>query len=339
MITLPADAPESHTMLARCANIIGGAPRAGGLGVAGLTPGDHLLAWQGVVGMPFSSLLANALRWEIPFAPSHQVLQLDAAYAEVLSRYASGGIPVESEGSSWSLGAAQRMPLPALGAWRQTLSAGFELKGTDQFLLYGGGSLSPGEVVLFHGKVGHELVRAWDSGSVSLESSLLAAPGGLGGNNEDEGFKAYDPAADASYVIARMNGDAWWSPGADWQLHLRGSAQVADSRLLPVEQFAVGGYQTVRGVAEREYSADCGWQGSIELLTPLISPVDRLSFRFLGFLDYAGLENRRGPSSSVSGTGVGIRMRITDHADLRLDQGWRLDDSENRTHFGLSLDF
>lgn len=309
------------------------------LGVAGLTPNDHLVAWQSVVGMPFSSLLANALRWEVPFPLSHQVLQLDAAYAEVLSRYASGGVPIESNGSSWSLGAAQKMSLPSYGNWRQSLSAGFELKGTDQFLLYGGGSLSPGEVVLFHGKLSHELSRSWENGSLSWESTVLAAPGEMGGNNEDSAFKVYDPAADATYVIGRMTGDAWWSPGADWQLHLRGTAQVADSRLLPVEQFSVGGYQTVRGVAEREYSADCGWQTSFELLSPVIVPVEGWGLRVLGFFDYAGLEDRRGTSSSVGGAGVGLRMKVTDHVDFRFDHGWRLDESENRSHVGVSLNF
>lgn len=309
------------------------------LGVAGLTPGDHLIAWQSVVGMPVSSLLANALRWEIPFPASHQLLQFDAAYAEVLSRYASNGFPIESEGSSWFLGAAQKIPLPPIGAWRQSVSAGFELKGTDQFLLYGGGSLSPGEVILFHGKLGHEISRTWENGSVAFESAVLAAPGELGGNNEDRAFKAYDPAADAAYLIGRMNGDAWWSPGADWQLHLRGSAQVADSRLLPVEQFSVGGYQTVRGVSEREFSADCGWLASFELLTPAIRAADGWGFRFLTFFDYAGLEDRRGAASSVSGAGLGLRMKVTEHLDLRLDHGWRLDDAENRSHFGLNLNF
>ncbi len=309
------------------------------LGAAGLTRGDHLVAWQGVVSLPASSLVANALRWEIPFHASHQVLQLDAAYAEVLSRYPVGGTAVESEGTSWSLGAAQRMTLPALGAWQQHLTAGFEFKGTDQFLLFGGGSLSPGEVVLFHGRLAHGLTRAWEDGGVSLETALLAAPGGLGGNNTDAAFKAYDPAADASYFMGRLDGEAWWSPGADWQIRLRGAAQAADSRLLPVEQFAAGGYQTVRGVAEREYSADCGWQGSMELVSPLIVPVEGWGFRVLAFYDHAGLENRRGTSSSLSGAGLGLRMKVTDRVDLRFDHGWRIDGGGDRSHFGLGLNF
>jgi hemolysin activation/secretion protein len=309
------------------------------LGVAGLTSGEHLLAWQAVVGIPASSLLANALRWEIPFHGSHQLLQLDAAYAEVMSRYATGGVPVESEGSSWSLAALHKMPLPAFGGWRQHWGAGFEWKGTDQFLLFGGGSLSPGEVVLFHGKLTHQLTRSWENGGAVLESSLLAAPGGLGSNNSDAAFKAYDPAADSSYVIGRIGGEGWWSPGADWQLRVRGAAQMADSRLLPAEQFAAGGYQSVRGSAERELSADGGWQSSVEVHSPLLSPRQGCDFRILAFLDHAGLENRGGNSASLTGAGLGLRLRIADRIDLRFDQGWRLDDDENRSHFGLNVSF
>ncbi|MCW1922819.1 BamA/TamA family outer membrane protein [Luteolibacter arcticus] len=309
------------------------------LGVAGWTPGEHLLAWQTVIGAPASSLLANALRWEIPFHTSHQVLQLDAAYAEVASRYASSGIPVESEGSSWSLAAQQRIPLPAWGGWHQRIAAGFELKGTDQFLLFGGGSLSPGEVVFFHGKLSHELSRHWEDGSATFESSVFASPGGVGGNNDDAAFQAYDPEAGSNYLIGRLSGDGWWSPGGDWQVHLRGTAQIADTRLLPAEQFAVGGYQTIRGVAEREYSADSGWQASLELQSPLVSAGKGCAFRVLGFFDHAALDMRGGPSSSLSSSGVGLRMRLAESIDVRFDHGWRLDFAEQASHVGINLTF
>jgi hemolysin activation/secretion protein len=309
------------------------------LGVSGWTPGEHLLAWQAVVGAPASSLLANALRWEIPFHASHQVLQLDAAYAEVASSYVTGGIPVDSEGSSWSLAAQQRIPLPAWGGWQQKLGAGFELKGTDQFLLFGGNSVSPGEVVFFHGKLSHELSRHWEDASATFESSVIASPGGVSGNNDDAAFHAYDPQADSNYLIGRLSGDGWWSPGRDWQLHLRGTAQVAGSRLLPAEQFAVGGYQTVRGVGERQYSADSGWQASLELQSPLITAGEGCAFRVLGFFDHAALEMRDGPSSSLSSTGIGLRMRLMESIDIRLDQGWRIDFAEHACHAGINLTF
>ncbi|MEK7953112.1 ShlB/FhaC/HecB family hemolysin secretion/activation protein [Luteolibacter soli] len=309
------------------------------IGAAGWTPGEQLIAWQAVIGAPASSLLANALHWEIPFHASHQILQLDAAYAEVASRYSTGGIPVESEGSSWSLAAQQKISLPSWGGWQQKFGAGFELKGTDQFLLFGGSSVSPGEVVFFHGKLSHELSGHWEDASASFESSLIASPGGVSGNNDDADFHTYDPEANSNYLIGRLSGDGWWSPGKDWQLHLRGTAQVADSRLLPAEQFAVGGYQTVRGVGEREYSADSGLQTSLELQSPLISTGKIAAFRVLGFFDYAALEMRDGPSSSLSSAGFGLRMKVADSVDVRFDHGWRIDFAEQASHVGINLTF
>ena len=66
----------------------------------------------------------------------------------------------------------------------------------------------------------------------------------------------YDADADAGYLYGRVGANGWWSPGGDWRIGLRGAGQIADSSLLPSEQFAAGGFQTVRGVSEREFFAD-----------------------------------------------------------------------------------
>ncbi|TAE78482.1 MAG: ShlB/FhaC/HecB family hemolysin secretion/activation protein [Verrucomicrobia bacterium] len=309
------------------------------LGFAGMNAREHFFAWQGLAGLPASSLMANALRWELPFHRSHQVLQIDAAYAELRSRDVVTGLPLERGGTSWSLAAFHKVPLPGLSGWRQQAGAGFELKGTDQLLLFGGDSFSVGELLLVHAKLGCEWSRVWDGGAASVESSVLVAPGALGGNNRDEVFAAYDPAADASYGIARLAGDASWSMEGDWRLQLRGSAQMADSRILAAEQFAVGGHQTVRGVGERELSADTGWQASVELYGPRMVPFEGWDLRVLGFFDHAGVENLGGSASSLGGAGLGVRMKLAERLDLRWDHGWRLDASEDRSHFGLSVSF
>jgi hemolysin activation/secretion protein len=109
--------------------------------------------------------------------------------------------------------------------------------------------------------------------------------------------------------------------------------------LLPAEQLAAGGFQTVRGASEREVSADSGWQATFEVHSPLIVPMNGSGFRILAFLDHAGLENRGGSSASLTGAGVGLRMRIAEKVDLRLDHGWRIDDDESRCHFGVYASF
>ena len=136
-----------------------------------------------------------------------------------------------------------------------------------------------------------------------MDTTVLGAPGGVIPGNDDEDFQVYDPEALANYGIMRMAAQGWWSPGRDWRLALRGTGQVANTRLLPVEQFAAGGYQTVRGITEREYFADNGWQSSLELYAPAITVKQRYQMRLLGFYDQAMLKNCGEDSNWLSSAG------------------------------------
>ena len=313
-------------------------------GAVGMTKGEQLIAWQTVLGAPVSSMQAHAIHWEVPFHQLHQSFIFDAGFAEVSSLTLSPTVPgglgvVQNDGTSWSLSAGQRFYLSAPSGWRQTLTAGMEVKSTDQFVLFGAQRVTPGEVRLVQAKVAYDLSKSWDAGSVSFNASLIASPGGLINGNDDSDFQAYDPKADAHYHIARVGGVGWWTPGGDWRLLLRGEAQWADSRLLPAEQFAVGGAQTLRGASEREFFADNGWQMSFEAYTPNWSPLDSCQMRFLGFVDHAWLQNRGRSSHTYLSTGFGVRMMLNERVDLRADQGWRLDASENQGHVGLTVTF
>lgn len=309
------------------------------LGAAGMTKNEHILAWQTVLGDPVSSLQAHALSWEIPFHRIHQSLQLDAVYAEVLSYAVQSGLPVENTGVSWSVAAIEKFSLPTLGKWRQRLTSGVEVKATNQFVLFGGAAFSPGEVRLVNARVNYGLSRDWKDAGLWVDTTLLGSPGGLIPGNDDEDFQVYDPEAVANYAIMRVAGEGWWSPGGDWRVGLRGSAQVTNTRLLPVEQFAAGGYQTVRGVAEREYYADNGWQSSLELYAPAFTTKNLCQVRFLGFFDQAALRNKGENGTSLSSAGLGVRIKFSELMDLRGDYGWRLDDQGSQVHIGVQFTF
>lgn len=309
------------------------------LGAAAMTKNEHVLAWQTVLGDPVSSLQAHAATWEIPFHGIHQTLQLSGVIAQVETESLVVGLPVRNQGTSWGVSAIQRIPLPSLGRWRQSMQAGVEVKSTDQFVLFGGTGLSPGEVRLLNLRLGYTLERKWKNGGFSVNTTLIGSPGGLIGGNDDADFKNYDTEADSSYVIGRISSEGWWTPGGDWRVGLRAEGQVADSRLLPAEQFAAGGYRSVRGVGEREYFADVGWNGSFEIYSPAVSLGSGSGIRFLMFYDQAWLRNRGEGSDSLSGAGMGVRVKVSDVMDLRLDQGWRLDDNGSETHLGLRMEF
>lgn len=308
-------------------------------GAAGMTKNEHVIAWQTVLGAPVSSLQANAVTWEIPFHSLHQTVQLSASIAEVETNTVVVGLPVVNQGTSWGVSAIHRVPLPSMGKWKHSIRSGIELKSTDQFVLFGGTGLSPGEVRFLNFRVGYALERKWDDAGFSVNADLIGSPGGWVSKNDDADFKNYDAEADSTYVIGRMSSEGWWTPGGDWRIGFRAEGQVADSRLLPAEQFAAGGYRSVRGVNERDFAADIGWQSSFEVYSPAITVVANSGIRFLVFYDQAWLRNRGGSSDSLSGAGLGIRAKISDSLDLRLDHGWRLDDDGAATHVGFHTSF
>jgi hemolysin activation/secretion protein len=309
------------------------------LGAVAMTKQEHVIAWQTVLGYPTSSLQAHAAMWEIPFHGIHQTLQLSGSIAQVETETVAAGLPVQDQGTSWGISAIQGIPLPALGRWQQNMQAGIEMKSTDQFVLFGGTGLSPGEVRFVNLRMGYSLERKWKNGGFSVNTSFIGSPGGLASENDDTDFKNYDPDADASYVVGRMSSEGWWTPGGDWRIGLRAEGQLADSRLLPAEQFSAGGYRSVRGVEEREFFADIGWQSSFEIYSPAISLGSDSGIRVLVFYDQAWLRNTGDSSNTISGGGMGIRAKLSEHLDLRLDHGWRLDEKGAMTHLGLRTEF
>lgn len=129
------------------------------------------------------------------------------------------------------------------------------------------------------------------------------------------------------------------------QLLVRGSAQMTTKRLVPAEQFRLGGFDTVRGYPEGHFLADSGYQATVELRAPLErflsgsgnqSLLDRLrrSLLLVAFWDFAeGFV--RSPAAGedaderLAGVGCGFRLRPTSESILQADFGWRIGDADS----------
>lgn len=308
--------------------------------VSGMTPGEHVLGWQGVLGTPARTLQANSVAWEIPWHELGQTTELTAALAEVEVLGVAGGLTTRNEGTSWALGLRQRAWLPSLWNWQQRVTAGVEMKSTDQFVLFGSAAVAPGSVRMLQATLGYGLERAWDEGGARVDLAAVLSPGGLVSGNEDVDFQAYDPLAEAAYKVLRVDGVVWWDLPADFMVQVRGSGQWSDTRLLPAEQFAVGGARSVRGVDERDLFGDYGWSGSLELMTPVVRAWDGLGLRGVGFLDHGwvGLNRAAGTgAASATSLGLGLRLGWRENVDFRLDHGWRLDEGGGQTHFAIRM--
>ena len=110
-------------------------------------------------------------------------------------------------------------------------------------------------------------------------------------------------------------------PWYDLRIQSRIDAQVADAHLLGLEQFALGGHNSVRGLRENLLVRDQGVVGSVELRIPLphVEPVERLElglFCDAGYgRDFAG----SGSGARLVSLGVGIHADIWRHARIAIE--------------------
>ncbi len=101
----------------------------------------------------------------------------------------------------------------------------------------------------------------------------------------------------------------------DWQAIVRGAVQLSNDSLLPLEQFSLGGLDTVRGYRENEIVRDSGWSASAELRIPVWRTSSRSILSVAPFIDagYAWNDHGMPHSELLSSAGVGLLFNPNDH--------------------------
>ncbi|AUT04278.1 peptide transporter [Nostoc sp. CENA543] len=105
----------------------------------------------------------------------------------------------------------------------------------------------------------------------------------------------------------------------------RGDLQLATTSLVPLEQFGLGGQQTVRGYRQDTLLTDNGLLVTAELRLPVYrTPKSETVLQLAPFIDVGTgwNTNSRNPSpSTLIGTGLGLLWKQGDHFSARLDWG------------------
>lgn len=182
----------------------------------------------------------------------------------------------------------------------------------------------------------------WPDGdnSWALTTALVASLRGFGqidipcpGNIPDvDQFACKRQGADGGFAYWR--GDLRHTrrfEGMPGEWGLRFGWQVATQPLVPAEQFAVGGVESVRGYLEAAASGDSGLLGSVEWRSPELLAANPYNLSLNGSL-YADAARTTlqdvGPSLSSSvtlvGVGMGLRLRVAPRWSGALDLAWPL---------------
>jgi hemolysin activation/secretion protein len=124
----------------------------------------------------------------------------------------------------------------------------------------------------------------------------------------------------------------------DTVLVLRSDAQISDRAMLPIEQFGLGGQESVRGYRQDALLTDSGVFGSAEVRVPIYRlPNGQGVLLLTPFIDAGTVWNSSGNKapdySTLLSVGLGLRFQLGDRLTARLEYGIPLIDikSSDRT--------
>lgn len=124
-------------------------------------------------------------------------------------------------------------------------------------------------------------------------------------------------------------------------LVLRANAQFSDEPLLSLEQFSLGGAQSVRGYRENQLLRDDGFFASAELRVPVWMAVDKTPIVAIApFFDFGGgwnINKVEDQYQTLYSAGVGLLIHATRHAQISVYWGHPFVEL-NQTHSSLQDD-
>lgn len=242
--------------------------------------------------------------------------------------------PIGSTGVNVDASLRYLIALPPLGHASEHVALGYDFKSTNNNVLFGGETVFPSTSQIDQFVAGIEAAVPDRLGSTQVSLMGFASPGGMTGLNNDLAFSSQQPEARAEYSYARLSVDRMTELPAHFAWHATVTGQISSGILLPSEQLAFGGVQSVRGFVEQGTTRDEGaiWQNEVrapdmstgigqwlglsrDVLTPFV-------FLDLGF---GGNHNEIAgtPATWVElvSTGPGVTWRFSRYASLRFTWG------------------
>jgi hemolysin activation/secretion protein len=212
----------------------------------------------------------------------------------------------------------------------QSLTAefGFDVKDAKQEIL--GTEVSKDKIRSLRGGITYE---STDTAGRSFASLFITQ--GLGNNlgamDNDSRF-ASRVGADNRFTKANIDVMRVQKIADPLFLILKGSAQWTSDSLVAIEQFSVGGADSVRGYPMGEFSGDDGYSVTAELR---VSPLKNKELVQIALFMDNGWYSIKSPavgqtkSDSLTGGGAGLRVNLPYDINMRFDAGFPIDPSRS----------
>jgi hemolysin activation/secretion protein len=157
-------------------------------------------------------------------------------------------------------------------------------------------------------RIFQDFIQRWERNAFAFRSTFSVGMDALGATPAQDNL----PSSEFFAWLGQLQ-YAYLVDGEGTQLILRGNVQVADSKLLPLEQIAIGGVSTVRGYRTNYLVRDEGYNLSLELRYPLLSfttfeKQNRITL--VPFVDYGEAWNRGKHSDALVSVGAGFSWQL-----------------------------
>jgi hemolysin activation/secretion protein len=322
----------------------------GGLNIGNLAFADHLLDYQYMAGPSGHDFFSHTVKYSAPL-PWKDYLVVYGGYSATHFK----DQPVRSSGKSAQASVRYEIPIFPKSQLLQEITVGFDYKYVSNHLFGTSGTLFKGITNLSDFMLGYNLgwERSFYRSSFTAEG--FWSPGALLKHESREAYNSMRAYARSQFLYGRFAlAPTFWLP-KDWSVQLTLRGQVSNRTLLQSEQFAVGGYSTVRGYLEREVAGDDAFIGNLELRTPPLKVLQQFSKKlhedslvFLVFLDYGYVHNLHSitfekQNATLIGVGPGARYNMGPYISGRADWGFQLKKTgenpffRNHVHFSLIL--
>ena len=221
-------------------------------------------------------------------------------------------------------GVTLRQPVYVTVNRELALAVTFERGRNETFLLGQPFDVSPGSV---DGKMNTSVLRLTQELVDRSQSQVLALRStfnvgidafGVTDNGTDRDAKFFSWLGQFQYVRRLFN-----TPNL---IIVRTDGQWTDEPLLALEQFSVGGADSVRGYRENQLVRDCGFVSSVEGRIPILSKAGVGILQLAPFFDCGGawnLGNRTPSPETIYSSGVGILLNPNRHLSAQLYWGHR----------------
>ncbi len=313
---------------------------------------DRQLSYQYTTDAELDGTIGvHSVIYQVPIFENRDTWTVFGSWANIDADLVGPNIP----GEGWQISGRYRHTLCQTRCQVDELQFGFDTKGTNNDLDFGGSTVLSQNAEIVNFMVGVNSQQQYNDGTTNYALDIFGSPGYLLGRNTNSALSMLRPGAKATYAYGRASVERVYNIDCRRDFVVRAAGQLSTDKLLPTEQLGFGGYDTLRGYDMRTVNGDAGYFVNFEYRTKPVSgccngkptSLTLLAFSDLGQQFNYGNNAGEADGEFLASAGIGFRYLVDPNCTIRFDYGVPLtrlgplttarDNSAGRVHVGAVI--